>query len=114
MPTYTLEPQAPFGLLVRADHPGQTIAGLAAEQLMEWVRAHRVLIFRGFEPFDKTQLALYAQRLGEPLQWPFGVINELVVKPDAQNYLYTPSAVPLHWDGAFIGRKFPTSFFFSA
>jgi alpha-ketoglutarate-dependent taurine dioxygenase/1,4-dihydroxy-2-naphthoate octaprenyltransferase len=104
MPTFTLEPQAPFGLLVRADHPGQTIAGIPAAQIMDWVRAHRILIFRGFELFDKTQFALYAQRLGEPLQWPFGAINELLVKPGAKNYLYTPSAVPLHWDGAFIGR----------
>ena len=104
MPAYTLEPQAPFGLLVQADHPGQTIAGIAADQIMDWVRAHRILIFRGFELFDKQGFALYAQQLGEPLQWPFGAINELKVKPDAKNYLYTPSAVPLHWDGAFIGR----------
>jgi len=104
MPAYTLEPQAPFGLLVRADLPGQTIAGISAEQITEWVRAHRILVFRGFELFDKTQFALYAQQLGEPLQWPFGAINELKVKPDAKNYLYTPSAVPLHWDGAFVGR----------
>jgi len=104
MPTYTLEPQVPFGLLVRASFPGQTIADLAAEQLTAWVREHRILIFRGFESFSKTQFALYAQQLGEPLQWPFGAINELLVKPDAKNYLYTPSAVPLHWDGAFIGR----------
>ena len=104
MPTYTLEPQVPFGLLVRASHPGQTIAGISSAQIMDWVRAHRLLIFRGFELFDKQQFALYAQQLGEPLQWAFGAINELVVKPDAKNYLYTPSAVPLHWDGAFIGR----------
>ena len=104
MPTYTLEPQTPFGLLVRAAQPGQTIAGIPAAQIMEWVWAHRLLIFRGFELFDKTQFALYAQQLGEPLQWAFGAINELVVKPGAKNYLYTPSAVPLHWDGAFIGR----------
>jgi alpha-ketoglutarate-dependent taurine dioxygenase/1,4-dihydroxy-2-naphthoate octaprenyltransferase len=104
MPTYTLEPQTPFGLLVRAAQPGQTIAGIPAAQIMDWVRAHRLLVFRGFELFDKTQFALYAQQLGEPLQWAFGAINELVVKPGAKNYLYTPSAVPLHWDGAFIGR----------
>ncbi|SDY96624.1 TauD/TfdA family dioxygenase [Hymenobacter psychrophilus] len=104
MPAYTLESQLPFGLLVRADFPGQTIAGISAAQLTEWVQAHRILIFRGFELFDKTPFALYAQQLGEPLQWPFGAINELKVKADAKNYLYTPSAVPLHWDGAFIGR----------
>lgn len=104
MPAYSLEPQVPFGLLVRATTPGQTIAGIAAEQIRTWVQAHRILIFRGFTLFDKTQFALYAQQLGEPLQWPFGAINELKVKPDAKNYLYTPSAVPLHWDGAFIGR----------
>ncbi|RFP64340.1 hypothetical protein D0N36_14900 [Hymenobacter lapidiphilus] len=104
MPAYSLEPQLPFGLLVRAAAAGQTIAGISAAQLTEWVQAHRILIFRGFELFDKTQFALYAQQLGEPLQWPFGAINELKVKADAKNYLYTPSAVPLHWDGAFVGR----------
>jgi alpha-ketoglutarate-dependent taurine dioxygenase/1,4-dihydroxy-2-naphthoate octaprenyltransferase len=111
MPTYTLEPQTPFGLLVRADAPGQTIAGIPVAQIEDWVRAHRVLILRGFELFDKPGFARYAQQLGEPLQWPFGAINELKVKPDAKNYLYTPSAVPLHWDGAFIG-KIPYLIFF--
>ncbi|AHJ95555.1 TauD/TfdA family dioxygenase [Hymenobacter swuensis] len=104
MPTYFLEPQTPFGLLVQADSPGQTIAGISADQIRAWVQEHRLLIFRGFALFDKTQFALYAQQLGEPLQWPFGAINELKVKADAKNYLYTPSAVPLHWDGAFVGR----------
>jgi alpha-ketoglutarate-dependent taurine dioxygenase/1,4-dihydroxy-2-naphthoate octaprenyltransferase len=111
MSLYTLEPQTPFGLLVRATAPGHTLANFPAAQLMNWVRAHRVLIFRGFELFDKTGFALYAQTLGEPLQWPFGAINELKVKPDAKNYLYTPSAVPLHWDGAFVG-KIPYLIFF--
>jgi alpha-ketoglutarate-dependent taurine dioxygenase/1,4-dihydroxy-2-naphthoate octaprenyltransferase len=111
MSLYTLEPQTPFGLLVRATAPGHTLASFPAAQLMNWVRAHRVLIFRGFELFDKTGFALYAQTLGEPLQWPFGAINELKVKPDAKNYLYTPSAVPLHWDGAFVG-KIPYLIFF--
>ena len=108
---YTLEPQTPFGLIVRASQPGHTIAGFGREQIESWVRAHRILIFRGFELFDKNAFALYAQQLGEPLQWPFGAINELKVKADAKNYLYTPSAVPLHWDGAFIG-KIPYLIFF--
>jgi alpha-ketoglutarate-dependent taurine dioxygenase/1,4-dihydroxy-2-naphthoate octaprenyltransferase len=111
MPAYTLEPQTPFGLLVRASAPGYTLAGFPAAQIMDWVHEHRVLIFRGFEVFDKTGFALYAQTLGEPLQWPFGAINELKVKPDAKNYLYTPSGVPLHWDGAFVG-KIPYLIFF--
>ncbi|MFD2786142.1 TauD/TfdA family dioxygenase [Hymenobacter rubripertinctus] len=111
MSAYTLEPQLPFGLIVRASQPGHTIAGFGREQVESWVREHRILIFRGFELFDKTAFALYAQQLGEPLQWPFGAINELKVKLDAKNYLYTPSAVPLHWDGAFIG-KIPYLIFF--
>ena len=111
MRPYTLEPQTPFGLLVRADAPGHTIAGITAAQIEDWVREHRILIFRGFELFEKTAFALYAQQLGEPLQWPFGAINELKVKADAKNYLYTPSAVPLHWDGAFVG-KIPYLIFF--
>jgi alpha-ketoglutarate-dependent taurine dioxygenase/1,4-dihydroxy-2-naphthoate octaprenyltransferase len=111
MSLYTLEPQTPFGLLVRATAPGHTLASFPATQIMDWVRAHRVLVFRGFELFDKTGFALYAQTLGEPLQWPFGAINELKVNPDAKNYLYTPSAVPLHWDGAFVG-KIPYLIFF--
>ncbi|MBO2009888.1 TauD/TfdA family dioxygenase [Hymenobacter negativus] len=111
MSTYTLEPQTPFGLIIRASQSGHTIAGFGREQIEGWVREHRILIFRGFELFDKTEFALYAQQLGEPLQWPFGAINELKVKVDAKNYLYTPSAVPLHWDGAFVG-KIPYLIFF--
>src|SRR5262249_35573217 len=59
---------------------------------------------RGFSPLSTDALMKLAGSLGEPLEWEFGAVNELVAKSDAKNYIYTTAAVPFHWDGAFVGK----------
>ena len=72
--------------------------------LKEWVDAHRVVVLRGFAPLAGPALPEFCQSLGELLEWEFGAVNDLRIKSDTRNYLYTNREVPFHWDGAFIDR----------
>jgi pyoverdine/dityrosine biosynthesis protein Dit1/alpha-ketoglutarate-dependent taurine dioxygenase len=91
-----ITPLSPFG--IRVEGHGAPLP--AAALLESWIAAHRVVVLRGFA--DPQVLDL-ARSLGEPLLWSFGAVNELAPRTDAVNYLYTRSAVPFHWDGAFLG-----------
>ncbi|HEY9840100.1 MAG TPA: TauD/TfdA family dioxygenase [Candidatus Obscuribacterales bacterium] len=105
VPTLELrfEELEPFGLLVRAPESASLWA-LDPDTVKAWVATHRVVVLRGFAPLAKTELPGWCRQLGQPLAWDFGTINELRARPDAVNYLFTPAAVPLHWDGAFSGE----------
>jgi alpha-ketoglutarate-dependent taurine dioxygenase len=95
---------SPFGLEVTATTPGDPLAGLSVPAVRSWVAEHRLLVLRGFaDPADDEMLA-FCRGLGEVLEWEFGSVNELQVRPDTKNYLYTNREVPFHWDGAFVGR----------
>jgi alpha-ketoglutarate-dependent taurine dioxygenase/4-hydroxybenzoate polyprenyltransferase len=97
----TLEPLAPFGLVVTAD-PGTALRDLR-DRIAAWVREHKVVVLRNLVAPTKSELPIAARELG-PLQcWSFGSVHELRVEPSTDNYLYTDHAVPLHWDGAFAG-----------
>lgn len=98
---HRLTPLKPFGLLVEATTETASILDLGYEAFDGWVREHRYVVLRGFGQLSKQDFALFGQQLGEPLQWPFGAINELKVTSDPKNYIFTNNAVPLHWDGAF-------------
>jgi len=102
-PDYILEAQTPFGVIIRNTGNTGTIAHFDPQQLLAWIEQYKILVFRGYASFPKQDFALYAQGLGEPMQWPFGAINELIVKIDAENYIFTNREVPMHWDGAFAG-----------
>ncbi len=104
-----LETLEPFGVVVQHrsepdDARQPSLSSIPTEQIFALVREHKVVVFRGFCTLPKQELALFAQTLGKPLQWPFGAINELIVKPDTENYLFTSHEVPFHWDGAFVGQ----------
>lgn len=105
------KPLEPFGLLVTAADAGTSLWDLDSETLKGWIGQHRVVVLRGFAQLEKTALPGWCRRLGEPMPWDFGTVNELKARPDAQNYLFTPAAVPLHWDGAFAGET-PQYIFF--
>lgn len=102
--TYTIEKIAPFGAVVTNKNGEGIMEQFSGEQLREWVSMYRVVVFRGYRQLSKQELALFAQRLGKPMQWPFGSINELKFKPDTENYIFTNRKVPVHWDGAFTGN----------
>lgn len=100
---YTIQSLQPFGALIQNQGSDRSIGQFTPEQIRDWVREYKILVFRGYQPMPKQELALYGQKLGKPLQWEFGAINELKVKPDTENYIFTDHAVPMHWDGAFVG-----------
>ncbi len=100
---YTIESLQPFGAIIQNQGTDSSIGQFSPEQIRDWVREYKIIVFRGYQPMPKQELALYGQQLGKPLQWEFGAINELKVKPDTENYIFTDHAVPMHWDGAFVG-----------
>jgi len=96
----------PYGLLIKPKEGGEaSVQDYPAEELKRLVAEHKIVVFRGFQLMPKQDFALFGQDLGEPVQWPFGAINELIVKHDAENYIYTNRDVPMHWDGAFIKKE---------
>lgn len=94
------EPLTPFGLVVTLDD-GTRWADLDVASLRAWIDAHRVVVLRGLAPLAPEALAAASRALGPLQPWPFGAVHELKRAADAENYLYTERAVPLHWDGAF-------------
>lgn len=94
----------PFGIEVTATGAQQEIAAIGVSSLRSWIDSHRYVLLRGFTPLSTDSLMQLARSLGEPLEWEFGAVNELVAKSDAKNYIYTTAAVPFHWDGAFVGK----------
>jgi alpha-ketoglutarate-dependent taurine dioxygenase len=93
----------PFGLVVTVPE-GTAWSALDPETLHRWVTTHRVLVLRGLAAVEKRHLPAAARRLGPLLAWSFGAINELRPQKDTKSYLFTNREVPLHWDGAFVGR----------
>lgn len=93
----------PFGMEITAAQPisPETIG---VTVLKDWIARQRYVLLRGFAPLSTDAMMQLARSLGQPLEWEFGAINELVAKSDAKNYIYTTVAVPFHWDGAFVGK----------
>lgn len=100
---YTIDPLAPFGAVIRNAGETASIEQFSAQQIHQWVSEYKLIVFKGYSTLPKQELALFGQKLGKPLQWVFGAINDLKVKPDAENYIFTDHEVPMHWDGAFVG-----------
>src|SRR5262249_46274905 len=100
----TTHPLIPFGVEVTAAAPGSPLASVPIPQLRDWVAEHRVAVLRGFAAPSGDEMLSFCRQLGEVLEWEFGAVNELRTKTDTLNYLYTNREVPMHWDGAFVGR----------
>lgn len=93
----------PFGLEVLRT-PGSALAEVPLAALQEWIAMHRIVVLRGLAAPAQEEMLAYCRQLGEILEWEFGAVNDLQVRADSRNYLYTNRAVPFHWDGAFAGR----------
>lgn len=91
----------PFGLEIRATEP---LLSLQDHVVRQWVASDRVVVLRGMPKPSDAQILEFCGKLGQILEWEFGAFNELKVDDAAKNYLYTNRAVPMHWDGAFVGR----------
>jgi alpha-ketoglutarate-dependent taurine dioxygenase len=100
----TLETLEPFGVVVTAALGGADVGEIPARLFEGWVGRGGVVVARGFAPLEGDALPEFARRFGEVLEWDFGEVNDLRVRADAKNYLYTNREVPFHWDGAFVGR----------
>lgn len=104
-------PLHPFGLLVRPNAPGVSVAEIPPTVLARWAGEAKVLVLRGFPGLDKESFLGFAQSWGPLLEWPFGYVLDLQVHEDPDNYLFTPGPVPFHWDGAFAAQV-PSYMFF--
>jgi alpha-ketoglutarate-dependent taurine dioxygenase len=94
----------PFGVVVHSDHPGQNVSVITTSSLKDQIENHRVAILRGFAPLAGDSFPEFCKEFGSIQEWDFGAVNDLRVKADARNYLYTNHDVPFHWDGAFVSR----------
>jgi alpha-ketoglutarate-dependent taurine dioxygenase len=94
----------PFGIEITAPTRGLALDAVAIPQLRSWVGEHRLAVLRGFDIPSDEQMLAFCRQLGSILEWEFGAVNELRVRDEARNYLYTSRAVPFHWDGAFAAR----------
>ena len=101
--TWTTRTLFPYGMEITTAQ-GISLEKMSVSVLQSWIAKDRYVVLRGFAPLSTDDMMRLACRLGEPLEWEFGAINELVAKPDAKNYIYTTGAVPFHWDGAFVGK----------
>ena len=101
---WSLEQLTPFGAVVQSERVGSDLRTVPVSALRAWVDKHRVVVLRRFAPLAGAALPEFCQSLGQLLEWDFGTVNDLSIRDDAKNYLYTSHAVPFHWDGAFIGR----------
>lgn len=94
----------PFGVVIHSDQPGQNLSAITATCLKDQIEKHRVAILRGFAPLADNTFPEFCKQFGSIQEWDFGAVNDLRVKADTRNYLYTNHAVPFHWDGAFVSR----------
>jgi alpha-ketoglutarate-dependent taurine dioxygenase len=94
----------PFGVVIHSDRPRQNVSALDSAYLKDQIESHRVVILRGFAPLEAAAFPDFCGEFGSILEWDFGAVNDLRVKADARNYLYTNHDVPFHWDGAFVSR----------
>jgi alpha-ketoglutarate-dependent taurine dioxygenase len=106
-----ITPLEPFGLLVRPRDPEVSVVDIPPTVLARWAGQGRVLVLRGFPSLDKDSFLRFAQTWGPLLEWPFGYVLDLEVHENPDNYLFTPGAVPFHWDGAFAAQV-PSYMFF--
>ena len=93
----------PFGVVLHSDLE-QNVSTIPISFLKDQIEDHRVVTLRGFAPLEGNAFPEFCKQFGSIQEWDFGAVNDLRVKADTQNYLYTNHDVPFHWDGAFVSR----------
>lgn len=92
----------PFGIEWQAEQ--RSLNSIAPRVIEDWLGQSPVIVLRNIAPPRTDEMITFCQKLGTIMEWEFGAINELRIKADTKNYLYTNREVPFHWDGAFVGR----------
>lgn len=72
-----------------------------AKTILDNIKGHSLIKISQHNIESNDDLIEFAKTLGPLLAWEFGLINELKVNADINNYLYSNEKVPFHWDGAF-------------
>ncbi len=106
-----LQPLTPFGVEIAAPAADAPLESIPRFEITTLLKEHRLAVLRGFSAPAEEQMLSFCRELGTILEWEFGAVNELQVREEARNYLYTNREVPFHWDGAFLG-KIPHYIFF--
>jgi alpha-ketoglutarate-dependent taurine dioxygenase len=97
------EPMRPFGHVVYAS-AGTRVDSLPIQGLRDLALEHRVLVLRGFDRLEASELVEYCRSWGDLLEWDFGVMLDVVEHSNPTNYIFTHGNVPYHWDGAFAAQ----------
>lgn len=98
---YHVEFLYPFGLMIisKEDQMKEFTQILSANEVTNLVSQHQLVILRNFK--NSISFVEYAKSIGPLLQWEFGEVMEMKVRDNLENYLFSNSHVPFHWDGAF-------------
>ncbi|MBD2810908.1 TauD/TfdA family dioxygenase [Xenorhabdus sp. Vera] len=93
----------PFGLFITPNYPDQDITTLPIDALRELARTHLLVVLRGFQSgfTDNNKLTEYTSRWGELMTWSFGVILDVMERPEPSDHVLDSSYIPLHWDGMY-------------
>lgn len=70
-------------------------------EIMRQAELQGLVLLKTKKKLSKDAWRDFCKPFGDFLLWDFGDVNELLIKEDSKNYLYSPEAVPMHWDGAF-------------
>ncbi len=81
--------------------PENLNSGAAAEILYR----HKLVLIRGLKFSDEASFLKFSlnqvEGANRAVEWDFGSVMRLEVRPAAKNYLFSREPVPMHWDGAF-------------
>lgn len=94
----------PFGVVLHSNYQGQNVSAITTSYLKDQIENHRVVVMRGFASLEGDTFPAFCKEFGPIQEWDFGAVNDLRIKEDTKNYLYTNHDVPFHWDGAFVSR----------
>ena len=103
-PMWSNEQLEPFGVVLHSEHSGQNVSAVSNSLLKDHIEEQRVVVLRGFATLEGDAFPEFCKQFGAIQEWDFGAVNDLRVKADTRNYLYTNHDVPFHWDGAFVSR----------
>ncbi|WP_175919180.1 L-tyrosine/L-tryptophan isonitrile synthase family protein [Burkholderia pyrrocinia] len=90
-----------FGLLVEpnADEAGRIdCCALSKDALATMLRRHGFVVLRGFRVDDEAALVKFTEQFGKLYVWKFGPVHKVKPEEDANGYVHSFEAVPLHWD----------------
>ncbi|WP_175684991.1 isocyanide synthase family protein [Burkholderia anthina] len=90
-----------FGLLVEpqaGDAGAIDCCALSREGLATMLRRYGFVVLRGFRVDDEAALVKFTEQFGRLYVWQFGPVHKVRPEENANGYVHSFEAVPLHWD----------------